>query len=30
MEILDVGCGQSKVNGSIGIDRLPMANVDIV
>ena len=30
MEILDVGCGGSKVTGSIGIDRLPMDNVDIV
>ena len=30
MKILDVGCGQNKVKGSIGIDRLLMKNVDVV
>jgi len=30
MRILDVGCGASKFEGSIGIDRLNMPEVDVV
>jgi SAM-dependent methyltransferase len=27
--ILDVGCGGSKIDGAVGIDRFPLQNVDI-
>lgn len=30
MDVLDVGCGSNKAPGSIGLDRLPLANVDVV
>lgn len=30
MQILDVGCGRNKVDGSVGIDRFSMDNVDKV
>ncbi|MFA0156317.1 hypothetical protein [Vibrio sp. 10N.261.46.A3] len=30
MKILDVGCGQKKLPGSIGIDFSPMSDADIV
>ena len=29
-EILDIGCGQSKTPGAVGIDILPAPGVDIV
>src|SRR5215218_7993652 len=28
--VLDLGCGQNKVSGSIGVDRAPLPNVDVV
>ena len=30
MKILDIGCGNNKMNGAIGIDRTSLPNVDIV
>lgn len=30
MRILDVGCGDAKVKGSIGMDIVPLAGVDVV
>jgi len=30
MKILDVGCGATKISGSLGIDHLNLANVDII
>ena len=30
MKILDIGCGNNKMKGAIGIDRAPLPNVDIV
>ena len=29
-QILDLGCGWAKVNGAIGVDRAPLATVDVV
>lgn len=29
-KVLDVGCGSGKVNGSIGVDHLPLTGVDVV
>ena len=29
-KILDLGCGKNKIKGSIGLDNVPLNNVDIV
>jgi SAM-dependent methyltransferase len=30
MDVLDIGCGASKEPGAIGMDRLPLPNVDVL
>ena len=30
MRILDVGCGQAKISGAIGLDRLPASQADLL
>ena len=30
MKILDLGCGEKKVNGAIGLDNLQLPGVDVV